>query len=139
MGIVTVTAKKLTTLPAHDPEYENMVANQGAVTVSQSGENITITGSLGDLIAFPSSVAAQGTHKWIALDLATNLDSIVGATWNGAALTQADVEEAASVGLRAGHIIFWTKADVIVSTPAQIIIGATEREPAAFTVSFIDA
>ena len=60
-----------------------MVANNGAVAVEQSGNSIVVKGKLADLVEFPSSVAAQGTHKWIGLDIATNLETIEGATWNG--------------------------------------------------------
>jgi len=82
-----------------------MQTNNGAVDLEQSGNNIVISGNLDELVAFESSGGA-GTHKWIGLDVGTNLDSIVGATWNGYAMTQADVDEASSVDLGAGHIVF---------------------------------
>ncbi|MBO7079821.1 MAG: hypothetical protein J6W64_08455 [Bacilli bacterium] len=88
---------------------------------------------------FASTNPSQGTHKWIGVDINTGLDTIVGATWNGYALTQDDVDEAASVGLGAGHIIFWTKADVIATTPANITIGAEGKEDVTITVSFVDS
>ena len=91
---------------------------------------------MADLIAFPSSVPAQGTHKWLAIDIATNLPSIVGATWNGSALTQADEDEAASVGLGKGHIIYWTKCDVIAETPATVTIGKEGMEDIVLTFNF---
>ena len=59
---------------------------------------------------FASTNEAQGSAKWIGLDIATDLETIVGATWNGSELTQADVDEAASVGLGAGHIVFWDES-----------------------------
>lgn len=108
-------------------------ANQDAVTVSQSGNKITISGNLETLNSFASTNAAQGSGKWIGLDLNTGLDSIVGATWNGYALTEDDVAEAASVGLGAGHIIFWAKAEQL---PRTITIGANGKEDAVITVSF---
>ena len=54
-------------------------------------------------------------------------------TWNGSELTQADVDEAASVGLGAGHIIFWAKADQL---PRTITLGAPDRENTTITVVF---
>ena len=57
-----------------------MVANNGAVVVEQSGNAVVVKGKLENLISFPSSNPAQGEHKWIGLDIATNLDTIEGAT-----------------------------------------------------------
>ena len=112
-----------------------MVVNNGAVEVEQSGTSIVIKGKLEDLITFPSSNPAQGEHKWIGLDIDTGLETIVGATWNGAELTAADAEEAAGLGLGAGHIVFWTKAEAIATTPATITIGA-EGARVTLTVAF---
>ena len=123
------------------PDDANRVqsqANQDAVRVSKSGSNITIRGNLSALNSFASTNPSQGSGKWIGLDLGTNLDSIVGATWNGSALTASDVEEAASVGLAAGHIIFWVKAESIVETPRTIVIGADGYDSVTVTVSFVD-
>ena len=109
--------------------------NQDAVTVTQSGNEITITGDLAALNTFASTNTAQGSGKWIGLDLDTGLDTIVGATWNGSPLTQADVDEAASVGLGAGHIIFWVKAEAL---PKRVTIGAEGKENVTIKVSFAD-
>ena len=81
------------------------------MTVSQNGNNIVIKGSLDSLNTFASTNPAQGEAKWIGLDLGTNVDDITKLTWNGGALTADDVAEAASVGLGAGHIVFWAKAE----------------------------
>lgn len=116
-----------------------MVFNNGAVVVEQSGNNVAVKGALANLHEFPSSVEAQGTHKWIGLDIATDLDTIEGATWNGYTLTSADAQEAAGLGLGAGHIVFWAKADAIAESPAQIEIGAAGKEPVTLSVSFVEA
>lgn len=111
-----VTASKLATAPA-DANKVDSQANQDAVTVSQSGNVITISGSLDDLRSFASTDPNQGSGKWIGLDLNTGLDTIVGAKWGDSyTMTQADVDEAASVGLGAGHIIFWVKAEALPRT-----------------------
>ena len=81
------------------------------MTVSQNGNNIVIKGSLDSLNTFASTNPAQGEAKWIGLDLGTSVDDITKLTWNGGALTADDVAEAASVGLGAGHIVFWAKAE----------------------------
>lgn len=116
-----------------------MVINNGAVVVEQSGDSVVVKGHLDDLVEFPSSNQAQGSAKWIGLDIDTGLDTIEGATWNGYTLTAADVEEAAGLGLGAGHIVFWTKAEAIAETPAQIEIGAEGKEPKHLVVSFEEA
>ena len=54
-------------------------------------------------------------------------------TWNGYELTQADVDEAASVNLGAGHIIFWAKAETL---PKEIVLGAPDREDTTINVVF---
>ena len=85
--------------------------------------------SIPTLNTFASTNAAQGSGKWIGLDLDTGLDTIVGVTWGeNYALTQDDVDEAASVGLGAGHIVFWTKAEDL---PKTIKVNGE-----SFTVSF---
>ncbi len=111
-----VTASKLATAPA-DANAAQAQANQDAVTVSQSGNVITISGSLDGLVSYASTDPNQGSGKWIGLDLNTGLDTIVGAKWGDSyTMTQADVDEAASVGLGAGHIIFWVKAEALPRT-----------------------
>lgn len=125
-----VTASKLATAP-NDANKTESQANQDAVTVSQSGNTITITGSLNALNSFASTNPAQGSGKWIGLDLNTGLDTIVGATWGDSyELTQDDVDEAASVGLGAGHIIFWTKAEDL---PKTIKVNGE-----SYTVEFVE-
>ena len=115
-----------------------MQTNHGAVTVEQSGNEIAIKGHLDELVSYPSSNPAQGEHKWIALDINTGLDTIVGATWDGSELTQADEDEATQLGLAKGHIVFWAKADVLVTTPRTIVIGADDKT-INLSVAFIEA
>ena len=56
---------------------------------------------------------------------------------NGAELSQTDVDEAASVGLEDGHIIFWGKAANLLITKT-ITIGATGYDDAVFTIKFVN-
>lgn len=128
----------MATLPSWDAHYADMQTNNGAVTVEQSGDEVAVKGSLDSLVSFASSNPAQGEHKWIGLDIDTGLDSIVGATWNGYTLTQEDADEAAGLGLGAGHIVFWAKAEAIAETPAAIAIGA-EDEVVNLSVAFVEA
>ena len=114
-----------------------MVFNNGAVVVEQSGDAVVIEGKLADLHEFASSDANQGSAKWIGLDIATDLDTIVGATWGGSyTMTAADAEEAAGLGLGDGHIVFWVKAEQLANAPYSISIGAEGKEPAQLSVAF---
>lgn len=115
---------------------EQSQANQDAVTISQSGNNVIITGNLDSLNSFASTNPAQGSAKWIGIDLGTNVDDITKLTWNGGALTADDVAESASVGLGAGHIIFWAKAEQL---PRTITIGGEGYTAVEITVSFANA
>ena len=130
---MSVTAAKLATAP-DDLNAVASQANQDAVTVTQEGDVITVSGSLDDLEEFASTNPSQGTGKWIALDLNTGLNSIVGARWGDYVMTQADADEAASVGLGAGHIVFWFKAeegysrDITISSGSKSITITVEFE-----------
>lgn len=137
LGTVTATGSKLTTLPSWDPNYENIVANQGAVVVEQSGNTIQIKGILDNLESFESSAGA-GTHKWIGIDIATNLDTIVGATWDGYEITEADEEEAEGLGLGAGHIVFWAAADSLADNARTVEIGTEDKGSVSITFEFVD-
>lgn len=124
---------KLVTAP-NDINKELSQANQDMISIIKGSDTEwVVVGSLEELKSFDSTNLAQGNGKWVGIDIDTGLDTIVGATWNGYALTQDDVNEAASVGLGAGHIIFWAKAEAL---PRTITIGAPEKENISVTVSF---
>jgi hypothetical protein len=134
---LVVKAAKLMVAPADVNEAESQ-ANQDAVGILQNGNKVVVVGKLAELNTFASTNPNQGSAAWVGIDLATNLDSIVGATWNGYELTQDDVDEAASVNLDAGHIIFWAKADDIGSNPRSITIGAEGYADATLEVTFAE-
>lgn len=101
----------------NDVNKEASQANQDAVTVSQEGNVITVSGDLANLNTFASTDPNQGSGKWIGLDIDTGLDTIVGSIWGDSyELTQADADDAASVGLGAGHLVFWAKAEDLPRT-----------------------
>ena len=127
-----VTASKLTTAPEDANKTESQ-ANQDAVTVTSDESTITVKGNLETLNTFASTNEAQGSGKWIGIDIDTGLDSILDVTWGGQSLTQADVDEAASVGLGDGHIIFWVKAEAL---PRTITLGH-EEETKSIQVVFV--
>lgn len=132
-----VSAAKLAVAPA-DENAEASQANQDLVNIMQVGNTVVVYCNKAELNSFASTNPNQGTAKWIGIDLATNLNSIAGATWGNYVMTEADVEESASVGLGAGHIIYWAKADAIEAIPAEIVIGAAGFEAANLKVMFVD-
>ena len=126
---------KLAIAPA-DVNKEASQANQDAIEVVNSDNEIFVVGHLADLNSFASTNPAQGEAKWIGLDIATNVDDITKLTWNGYALSADDVAEAASVGLEAGHIIFWAKAEQL---PKVIRIARENYGEVELKISFADA
>ena len=126
-----VTASKLATAPADGNQADSQF-NQDAVTVTQDGNTITISGSLDELKSFASTNPNQGSGKWLALDFNTGLDTIIGVKWGSSyIMDESDVAEANSINLPAGHFVFWLKAEEL---PRTISINDEE-----FTVVFAEA
>ena len=132
---MTITATKLAVAP-DDLNKEDAQANQDAVTITQEWNNIIVKGKLDQLKTYNSTNPNQGEHQWVWIVLTTNLESITGAKWNGSQLTQADIDEGATIWLDKTQIIYWTKVDVIKDTPAEIAITASGYEDVNLTVSF---
>lgn len=84
--------------------------NNVNVEFDKVGNVITITGDINDLQEYPSSVAIQGSGKWIPLEIGTGLPTIVGAKFDGAELTEADRQEALGLGMAEGSFVLWIKA-----------------------------
>lgn len=113
MTVRAIDADHLPTDPAWLENTEDGtfgIYNQENITLVQDGNTITIYPN-SELKTYASTNSAQGSHQWVALDIDTGLSTIVGATWNGAELDASDAAEAIGLGLRAGHIVFWYKAD----------------------------
>ena len=136
-SVLKITAKKV---PGEDLTTEDGRPNQAAVNIIQQGNNVIIVGQIDNLSAFASSAPGQGTHKWVAIDLATTAESITDLTWRGSRLTQDDVDEAALLNLGAGHIIYYAKADEMTTTPTSIAIGRPDTdEVVTLKFSFVDS
>lgn len=108
---------------------EEAKANQEATQITRSGNVITLSEVAGkQWTPYASATQAQGTHEWVGVIIDTGEDDITKVTFNGTPLTQADVEEAASVGAGAGKFILWVKADDTEGYPRTIKLG-TEGKP----------
>lgn len=132
---VEIAVKKVSVVAADENQALSQ-ANQDAITVTQSGNVITVNGDLDALNSYAATNPEGGSGKFIGLDIDTHLTTINGATWNGYPLTNADIEEAASIGLGAGHIVFWPKAENLVANPYEVTIGATGHTSTTLTVRF---
>ena len=84
--------------------------NSVVVEFDKVGNVITITGDINDLQEYPSSVAVQGSGKWIPLEIATGLPTIVGVKFDGVELTETDRQEALGLGMAEGSFVLWIKA-----------------------------
>ena len=59
------------------PSGEELIANQSKITdISLKDDIITVSVDVDELVAFPSSNPAQGTHKWIGMNITTGLPDI---------------------------------------------------------------
>ncbi len=125
-----VSVSKITT-----PSGEDLITNQSKVTAITIEDGvITVAAPVSELIAFPSSNLAQGTHKWIGMAITTGLPDITTVKYNGSQLIAADATEAAAVGGSAGDIVMWLKCDEIVNTPKIFTLWASGYPEATFTV-----
>lgn len=115
--------------------------NQGLVSevvTTANNINVKVT-DVSQLEQWASSNPGQGTHAWIAVDINTGVDDITKLTYNGSALTDADVAEAASWGLGAGHIVLWLKGEEVTqANPREITLAGDNVKPITFTVTVED-
>lgn len=135
---------KLATAPV-DPNQMESQANQDAISINKNinDEYVvsfdTIAGADGKdgLWAFTSTNPGQaslGDVEWLGFVLKTD-EKLTNVTWNGTALTQADIDEAASVGETDGKtIIFWTPYEKL---PREVSIGTVDNSKDAITIKFV--
>ena len=129
---------KVKVVPAADVTEDAARPNQNKCEVLQEDNSVVIVAKIDQLDAFASSDPNQGTHKWVALDLGTNVNDITTLTWNGYALDPSEVEAANALNLGAGHIVFYAKADELENNPRTIRI-AKGSDVVELKVSFADS
>lgn len=136
----SISVAKIAHAPASDPHAEELTANQAAVSaVAITDGVITVTTDVADLVAFPSSNPAQGTHKWVGLTITTGLPDITAIKYNGQLLTTDDVAEAAAVGGTNGDIVLWLKCDEVVNEPKQFKLWSYGYATENLTVTIFTA
>jgi len=134
-GLMTPDAWNVSVSKISTPSGDDLIANQSKVTGIAIEDNIiTVSVPVKDLVPFPSSNPAQGTHKWVVMLITTGLADITAVKYNGSQLTAADATEAATVGGSAGDIVMWLKCDEIINTPKVFTLWASGYPEATFTV-----
>lgn len=134
-GLMTPDAWNVSVSKIPTPSGEDIIANQSKVTAITIEDGvITVAVPVSELIAFPSSNPAQGTHKWVGMLIATGLADITSVKYNGFQLTAADATDATTVGGSAGDIVMWLKCDEIINTPKVFTLWASGYPEATFTV-----
>lgn len=122
-------------LPTPPETPAECALNQAAVESYAIADGIiTVTVDPADLAEYASSNPAQGTHKWVGMEITTGLPDITAVKYNGYQLTAEDAAESASVGSSAGDIVMWLKIDEIVTTPKVFTLWASGYPKATFTV-----
>ncbi len=111
-------------------------ANNAKASVSLVDGVITVTADVDGLEESESSAPGQGTHKWIGLGIGTGLSSVALAKYNGAPLSDADTEEAVSVGLdQPGEFVLYIRADEVVDTPKAITLKTDGYPEVTLTIT----
>jgi hypothetical protein len=121
-------------------------ANQNAVTtISQTetagGYAITMKGKLANIAEYDSDNPEQGTHKWVGVIVDTGTKDITKVQYNGAYLTQADVDEVAqylSAKDVPGKFILWVKCDEVATTTKTFTLDGEGMAKTTVTVDFVD-
>ena len=107
------------------PTEEVLIENHSKVQAVIIGEDvITIIVDPDELTESQSSDPAQGTHKWLGLEIGTGISDITKVKYSGESLTSADATEAASVGCQEGSFVLYVRAEELIQTPKQISLKA---------------
>ena len=131
---------KVNKIAAENVTTEEQKPNQSRFEILQEDHSVVLVGNLAALDSWaPAANPEQGEHAFLALDLQTNINDITALTWDGEQLSQADVNDAEALGLGAGHIVFYAKADVLNNAPRTIRIAKIGGEAVELKVSFTDS
>lgn len=111
---------------APTPTEAQGIANNNAVeSVTYDDGTVTVKVDLDNLVAFASSDPSQGTHKWVALEIATGINPITNVKYNGYALTAQDIADATATGCAAGSFVLYIRAEEVAVTPKTFTLSST--------------
>ena len=127
VAVVPTTAPTLT---------EDMVENQGKATITRTHTSttdaivLTINGGTSSLNNVEPKTG-WGEGKWVAIDYNTGESTIEGITYKNrgtsVVLGADDIADATALGLAAGHMVVWVKADVAEETPATFELEKDDK------------
>jgi hypothetical protein len=87
------------------------------------------------MVEYASTVAEQGTHKWVGVLVDTGAESLLGVTYSGYEFTQADVDEATSMGGGAGVFVLWLKMDEVAQSAKSFVLAGADKDETTVTVT----
>lgn len=123
-----------------DSNAEKCKVNQNAITVSKSGNEYSVSGNISEMQEYRSTDPGQqdADHKWFCLIIDTGETDIQNVTVDGNKLTAKDVEEATSVGAKAGSFVLWLKADVLKDSPRTLKMQVDGKADTTIKITFKD-
>ena len=120
---------------APTPTEDVLVRNKAkVVSVSCNDGTVTVVVDPDELEASASSDPSQGTHKWLALEIATGVDSINEVCYNGYALTEQDIADATATGCNEGSFVLYIKAEEVFANAKTFRLSAAEHYELSITV-----
>ena len=136
---VKIDSNKLTNGSNSDQHIKDN--NECIKSISVNGNVATLKVDMAGLQSYDSSDPSQGKAKWVGLIIETGENTLENVTYNGVALTAADIADATSVGAPAGAFVLWLKADVVQTTPKTITIGTVDgsKESRKVTIKIVAA
>lgn len=105
-------------------DHDNHLAsknNQESCYIVADDSLIAVYVDLGKLVEY--ELDDQGSAKWIGILIDTGADTVVGLTYNGEVLDEADEAESSFVGGSAGTLVLWIKAEELLDVTKTITIG----------------
>ena len=132
--VLDITAR----LAPSPTEADGVANNQAVQAVTLSGDTITVAVDLDDLVSFASSDPAQGSGKWLALEIGTGQASITDVQYNGYTLTGQDVADAEATGCSAGSFVLYIKAESVAASPKTFTLTADGYSPRQITIEVVE-
>lgn len=120
-------SKNVTDSVAANANRSANTADISSVAYADGVITITLSKKVASLKDF-DGLNGWGVHKWLGIDVSTNIAAITDLYYNGTKLTSDDVSEATACGLSSGHFVRWVAADLVLAG------DETQRSKSTFTL-----
>lgn len=107
-------SKNVTDSNAANADRSANTSDISSVAYANGVITITLSKAVESLKDF-DGLNGWGVHKWLGIDVSTNIAAITDLYYNGTKLTAADVSEASACGLSSGHFVRWVAADLVLA------------------------